>query len=54
MKTKILNLIKYDLKGHPTSYKTPFMPKSFYQIRLWTDFDINFMNANIMKTHFFS
>ena len=41
------------MKGHPKSYKTTFMQKSFQHIRLWTVFDEIFMNANIMKTHFF-
>ena len=29
--------MKYDLKGHPRSYKTTFMPKSCYHICFWTD-----------------
>ena len=33
--------MQYDLKGHPRSYKTTFMPKSLQHIRLWTDFDEN-------------
>ena len=41
--------MKYDLKGHSRSYKTTFMPKSFWHIRLWTDFD---MNVNVMKTQY--
>ena len=39
MKTQIFLKMKYYLKGHPRSYKTTFMPKSFKYIRLWTDFD---------------
>ena len=38
MKTQIFHIIKYDLKGQ----KTTFMPKSFYHIRLWTDFIVVF------------
>ena len=29
IKTQIFHYIKHDLKGHPISYKTIFMPKSF-------------------------
>ena len=39
MKTQIFDEIKYDLQGHPRSYKTTFMPKPFEHIRLLTDFD---------------
>ena len=38
---KKFHKMKYDLKGHPRSYKITFMPKSFLHIRLWTDFDAN-------------
>ena len=48
MKTQIFYEIKFDLKGHPRSYKTTFMPKPFKHIRLLTDLMIC-MNANIMK-----
>ena len=29
MKTQTFDKMKYDLKGHPRSYKTTFTPKSF-------------------------
>ena len=51
MKTQFFDKMKYDLKGHPRSYKTTFMQKSFQYIRLWTDFDQICVNANIMKTN---
>ena len=41
MKLQNFHKMKYDLKGHPRSYMTTFMPKSFQHIRLWTDFDEN-------------
>ena len=34
---QIFHKMQYDLKGHPRSYKTTFMLKSFFHIRLWTD-----------------
>ena len=45
--------MKYDLKGHSRSYKTTLMPKSLQHNRLWTDFDENLQNANIIKTQIF-
>ena len=42
--------MKYDLKGHPRSYKTTFMPKSFVSGPILIKIC---MNANIMKTTFF-
>ena len=36
---EIIHKMKYDLKCHPKSYKTTFMPKYFWHIRLWTNFD---------------
>ena len=30
MKTQIFDKMKDDLKGHPRSYKTTYMPKTFY------------------------
>ena len=46
MKTKIFHKMKYDIKGHPRSYKTASKPKFLFTDKIW-------MNANIMKTHFF-
>ena len=53
MKTQIFHERMHDLKGHPRSNKTTFMPKSFKKIRLWTDSDEIGMNANIMKRKLF-
>ena len=41
IKMQIFHKMKYDLKGHPRSYKTTFMLKSFFHIRLWTDCEKN-------------
>ena len=48
--------MKYDLKVHSRSYKTTFMLKSLFHIRLWTDLIKICINANIMKfmTQFFN
>ena len=41
VKTQIFHKVKYDLKGHPKSQMTTFMPKYFLHICLWADFDEN-------------
>ena len=59
MKMQILQYMKYDLKGH--TYKTTFMPKSFQQILLRTDFDEKFYECYYnkdtiydLKCHFYA
>ena len=55
MKTQIFDKMKDDLKGHPRSYKTTFMPKTFYSSTFVYGLILmkSCMNANIMKTHLF-
>ena len=53
MKTNFFHKMKYDLKGHPMSYKTTFMPKcsnSFVYVPILIKIS---MNANILKTQIF-
>ena len=53
MKTQIFHKMKYDLKGHPRSYKT-ILCQNQSSICVYGPFLVKIcMNANIMKTHFF-